>query len=167
MKKQDLKNKMVVECKNGERFIVIDDLLFAKDGFNRLCEYNDDLYTITENYRIDKVYSFKAYGEGYQEIENKNSKYLELLWERKELPQLSKDEKTILEAVVEKTKAKYIARDYDGELYVYKSKPEKKKEIWIAEDYSSLLLDYVKNLFKSIKWEDEEPYYIPDLLLDK
>lgn len=62
----------------------------------------------------------------------------------------------------------YIARDEDGELWCYKEKPHKERCTW----YSGTeiieieeLINYGINLeFKFIKWEDEEPWSIEELL---
>lgn len=66
---------------------------------------------------------------------------------------------------------KYIARDKDedNDLYIYDSKPKKHTDItffnvWFASgEYRRF--PYV-NLFKFIKYEDEEPYLIKDLIED-
>lgn len=46
----------------------------------------------------------------------------------------------------------WIARDENGDLYLYTSKPKKIAEEWEADDYS-----FSRNSFPEIKWEDEEP----------
>lgn len=43
MKKSDLKNRMVVECRNGNKYMVIDDKLISTTGFMRLSDYKTDL----------------------------------------------------------------------------------------------------------------------------
>lgn len=59
---------------------------------------------------------------------------------------------------------KYIARDHDGDLYAFRAKPEKRTKVWISFDIHRLVnnpeLDF-------IKWEDEEPYNITDLIRGK
>ena len=50
----------------------------------------------------------------------------------------------------------WLARDKDGELYVYPNIPLKDEYIWTqAPDINSMLLRYGK--FPSVKWEDAEP----------
>lgn len=58
--KKDLKNKMVVELKDGDRFIVIDDILLNDCSFDRLSYYDDD-FTNNELPGLDiiKVYNPK------------------------------------------------------------------------------------------------------------
>ena len=42
-KKSDLKNRMVVEYRNGERRMVVDDMLIGYSQYGDLGEYNDNL----------------------------------------------------------------------------------------------------------------------------
>lgn len=56
---------------------------------------------------------------------------------------------------------KYIARDGDGELYVYITKPKKGLRNWADARFKSLRgLDIG---FKMVKWSDAEPWLIEDL----
>ena len=66
---------------------------------------------------------------------------------------------------------KYIARDEDGKLYIYKDCPIKGERYWLPFieikmthlDYLSDLIN-VNKVFKFIKWEDEEPFCIKDYI---
>ena len=55
----------------------------------------------------------------------------------------------------------WIARDIDGHLYIYASKPKKGLTIWVDTGLPMVSFDH---LFRFIKWEDEEPYSIKELL---
>ena len=63
-------------------------------------------------------------------------------------------------------KYKWIAKDKDGLICTFVSKPIKTEKLWSdgwsnGESYASL--EAIKNsLFTEIKWEDEEPVYIDD-----
>ena len=83
----------------------------------------------------------------------------ELIWERKEKPKPTEDEKVILRNVPQYYK--WIARDGNGVVCLYPDKPHKSKNIW--ESYYSALFPF-HHLFQFIKWEDEEPYSIEELL---
>lgn len=48
--------------------------------------------------------------------------------------------------------AAWVARDENGEIYIYTTEPRKLKRQWEAIDKG-----FDKNKFKQIKWEDEEP----------
>ena len=49
----------------------------------------------------------------------------------------------------------WVARDYDGSLYMYTAKPEKKRDFWHAPEAGYMKLD--DSLFPELKWSDEEP----------
>lgn len=57
-------------------------------------------------------------------------------------------------------KWKWIARDKDEEIWAYNSRPNKLEESWDAWTFTELN----KDLFQFIKWEDEEPYNIAELI---
>lgn len=107
------------------------------------------LFRSLVNYDIMKVYS--------------DYTMTELLWERKEI-KLTEAEKTILGNL--RCNCNYIARDKDGRLYVYDRKPEKRTEMWHGDNPNGLYNLFPNPLFSFIKWEDEEPYLISDLLKD-
>lgn len=58
---------------------------------------------------------------------------------------------------------KYIARDRDNTLFIYKDKPSKLAECW-ANLYHCSLDDNFRNLFEFVEWEDEEPTSIQEVL---
>lgn len=61
-------------------------------------------------------------------------------------------------------KYEWIARDEDGEVWLFKNKPKKIADgIWDAtgDDFESATLVNLL-LFKEILWEDDEPIYIDD-----
>lgn len=77
---------------------------------------------------------------------------------------LSEDERVILRNLDKRWK--YLARDLDGELYAFGQKPKKIEDYWgesqgIHTRINILLCD---SLFKFIKFEDNEPYNIEELL---
>lgn len=74
---------------------------------------------------------------------------------------LTEDEKAILRNM--DGDFEYIARDENGELWVYGVKPEKREREGEWWDPDNGLLPF-SGLFQFIKWEDEEPYLIEDLL---
>ena len=49
----------------------------------------------------------------------------------------------------------WVARDYDGSLYMYTAKPEKKSDFWHAAGVGYMKLD--DSLFPEVQWSDEEP----------
>ena len=83
----------------------------------------------------------------------------ELLWERKETPKLTEDEKVILRNLPKEYK--WIARDKNGQIFLYTNRPVK-SNFWLNACESARLV--FPHLFQFIKWEDDEPYLIEDLL---
>ena len=76
--KADLKDGMVVEIRNGKRFLVLNDKFIGKDSWISIEYILDDLSHNNESLTIDKVYATSA----YLIKEFFNDKYLTLLWER-------------------------------------------------------------------------------------
>lgn len=59
--KADLKDGMVVEQANKERYLVMGDNLLCLGGYNPLTQYNDDLTNILcKKHRIEKVFRVKS-----------------------------------------------------------------------------------------------------------
>ena len=84
--------------------------------------------------------------------------------ERKEQIKLSDAERVILENIDKDYK--WIARDkYDNQLFIYTVKPIKNeiKKNWGVEG-DNADLELFNHLFQFIKWEDENPYNIEELL---
>lgn len=49
----------------------------------------------------------------------------------------------------------WVARDYDGSLYMYTAKPEKKIDFWHAAGVGYMKLD--DSLFPEVQWSDKKP----------
>lgn len=63
---------------------------------------------------------------------------------------------------------RYIARDKDNELFLYKSSPLKSDDSWVmmrSEPYDNFqTLKHFENLFSFVRWEDTQPIPIQDIL---
>ena len=79
--KADLKDGMIVECRNGNRYLVAVDRLLRHQGYVHLNEYDDNLkhgsYTIVKVYTSNKPFNLNVLFD---------DKYLTLIWERKPEP---------------------------------------------------------------------------------
>ena len=114
----------------------------------------------------DKVHALYCYDERL--IDNDGDKTFDIVavyelnevWKREE-PTITEDEKTILRNLPET--CKWIARDRDGRLFVYRDKPSKATTAWLST-LGYTFLDSFNHLFKMVKWEDDEPWKIEDLL---
>ena len=75
---------------------------------------------------------------------------------------ISKSDRMFLDYIKEEYKC--IARDKNGELFLYRLTPYKEEGLlnWIGRNYSCLHLKYNVD-FPMVKWEDSEPWLIDDL----
>lgn len=85
---------------------------------------------------------------------------LELLEEYKETVKLSKFEYEYLK-VAKENEFSFIARDKNNNLYLYSNKPWKDEIDW---DYEDRTTPVFAELFKFVKWENESPMLIEELL---
>lgn len=79
----------------------------------------------------------------------------------KEKIKLSNAERVILENIDKKYQ--WIARDKNNMLCVYEVEPRKVSRFWGSSNCMEIF-DFFNHLFQFIKWEDEEPYEIKELL---
>ena len=152
MKKSDLKYGNVVEnrkgikylyhCKNSDKFLNLD-----YDAFLWIRNFDENLKCFDDYTKFDIVKVYKDYT------------CKELLWERKDEPQLNEDEKVILRSLPKEYK--WIARDLSGLVYMFIERPEKGQAIWYGCGQPVIPFYH---LFQFIQWEDEEPYSIEKLL---
>ena len=82
-----------------------------------------------------------------------------------EKPKITSKEKNFLDALL--SDCKYIARDFNNDLYIYYNKPRRSymNESWTTDDsnYFYVSRNMYGNMFDFIKWEDEKPWLIEDL----
>lgn len=83
-----------------------------------------------------------------------------LLEEYKEPIKLTKFEYEYLK-VAKENEYNFIARDNDGCVFLYRNRPWKDELSW---DYSGKFMIVFEELFKFVKWADEEPYLIDEIL---
>ena len=82
-----------------------------------------------------------------------------------ERPVISKADRALLKCL--KKDHKYIARDKNGLLYVYVAKPIKNNftAFWYGDNAKSSRINGCFNAdFPIVKWEDNEPWLVEDLL---
>ena len=154
MKQSDLKYGNVIETNDNKRFLYI--YVEDKSKFVLLNHTSDfmSLYLNTkEPVDIIKVYA--------------DYKCERIIWEKKTKPRLTEIERTLL--INLDKRYKYLARDRKNNcLYAYKKRPEKSEvsDTWSCEGSNIVFysLEGFNHLFEFIKWEDEEPYSINELL---
>ena len=94
MTKSDLKNGMVVELRNGKRFLIVNDRGIGKDtciNLDGFGGYDESLYDVIgySEYDITKIY--KTEGNTFNNLFD--NERLSLIWEREEKPKLSEKDK--------------------------------------------------------------------------
>ena len=155
MKKSDFNIGNVVELRNGDKLLFFfcfpEEILVNLKGrqCRTLDSYHDNLTATDDFIELDIMKVYKDYT------------CQELLWERKEKTKLTEDEKFILRNLPKEYK--WIVRDHVGSLWIFENKPINNNMFggWFYSNASNLPFP---NLFKFIKYEDEEPYSIEDLL---
>ena len=86
-----------------------------------------------------------------------------MLSEYREPVKISKLEYGILEYLFKNKQYKFIVRERNDCLYIYKSNPKKEVDGWQSLSMSCGLGPF-NGLFEFVKWEDEEPTSIKDVL---
>lgn len=85
---------------------------------------------------------------------------MDLLEEYKKPVKLSKFEYEYLK-VAKENEYNFIARDINNKLYGFSKRPKKRNITWDScDDYECMF----ESMFKFVKWEDEEPYNIDEIL---
>lgn len=163
MRKSDLKDGMIVELRNGKRYMFISELnLFVGEKLGVDVAWYNDGFSIDGNdfkgYSIDKV--FKPIKNGsFSEILS-NSK--ELIWERKGVEKLTQEQYDKLKALLT-VGYNWVAKDEDGEIYAYDSKPIRGVICWFHVDNENCIK--LKNFELSfIDRKEDAPRSIVDLL---
>lgn len=88
MKKSDLKNRMVVETRNGNRYMVVDNFLMRKDGYLMLSDYHEDLTMNHDlNSSLRELDIMKIYGP-YETLADMNNVFAIEIWERDETKEI-------------------------------------------------------------------------------
>lgn len=170
MRLSDLKTGMWIKTRIGNMYLVLKDYetinygsgVFANvDGFLTFEHYTNDLRD-TEDDGYDIIEIFKPDGDMFI----LNSDVLISIWKRRQEPELTSFEKEFLKALKPDYRNGWIARDNNGLLYVYDSEPIKGKEKWAGVEYHEVGCSSILSTdqFAWCKWEDEEPWFIPDLL---
>ena len=103
MTKSDLKNGMVVELRNGKRFLIVNDLGIGEDSCINLdgfMGYNENLNDVSgfSEYDITKIY--KTAGNTFKNLFD--NERLILIWERKKQPKLSEKDKKVIKKGLKK-----------------------------------------------------------------
>ena len=103
MKKSDLKNGMVVEVRNGKRFLIVNDLGIGKDSciyLDGFMGYNENLNDVIGDSTFDIIKIYKTEGRTFKNLFI--DERLNLIWEREEKQELSNEDKQIIKKGLKK-----------------------------------------------------------------
>ena len=146
---------------NAEKFK--DELLeiLSENRYIEVDKYDRKIRKCTGNNCPNCMFGITALGKGRD-----SCSIAAMLWlvsEYKEPIKLSKLEYDILKYLLEKTQYRFIARERNDTIYIYKRKPKKGSDAW--EIISGMQnLNLFINLFPFIEWEDSEPTSIEYVL---
>lgn len=131
-----------------------------KDEIKNFSDENNTLRCYLAQIATNQNYSVNCYRRDVNCSECLRLSLLELLEEYKETVKLSKFEYEYLK-VAKENEFSFIARDKNNNLYLYSNKPWKDEIDW---DYEDRTTPVFAELFKFVKWENESPMLIEELL---
>ena len=134
-----------------------------KDEIRNFYDENNTLRCYLAQIATNQNYSVNCYRGGNVNCSKcLRLSLLELLEEYKEPIKLTRFEYEYLK-VAKENEYNFIARDKNGTLVIYNIAPHKTDTLWCT---ASAKWDKVKfnNLFNFVKWEDEEPWNIDNIL---
>ena len=102
MTKSDLKNGMVVELRNGKRFLIVNDFGIGKDScinLDGLFGYDENLNDVSGFSEFDITKIYKTVGNTFKTLFD--NERLSLIWEREEA-KLSEEDKQIIKKGLKK-----------------------------------------------------------------
>ena len=112
MTKSDLKNGMVVELRNGKRFLIVNDMGIGKDSCINLDEffgYDENLNDVSGFSEFDITKIYKTVGNTFKTLFDKDR--LNLIWEREET-KLSNEDKQIIKKGIKKIQEECKSHKY-------------------------------------------------------
>ena len=135
-----------------------------KDEIKNFNDENNTLRCYLARIATNQNYSVNCYRESDLDCsECLRLSLLELLEEYKKPVKLTKFEYEYLN-FVKKEGVNFIARDEDNKLYGTSEKPEKYNTTWASRDGCNKYVGMFKSIFSFVKWEDEEPWNIDNIL---
>lgn len=131
-----------------------------KDEIKDFYDENNTLRCYLAQIATNQNYDDTCYRIGIDCSECLRLSLLELLEEYKEPVKLTRFEYEYLK-VAKENEYNFIARDNDGCVFLYRNRPWKDELSW---DYSGKFMIVFEELFKFVKWADEEPWEIDEIL---
>lgn len=158
--KADLKDGMIVEQKNGERYVIYNGKELSLDGYNPLEQFRDDLTNeLSKLYDIKKVYKLNT-----KEIYCLNDIFydenLELIWERTKLKKMTAEKmrQKLEELTGENIEVEPSREEMIGVIYKYCRKHKCSKCVIPSDEigcnFDNYSSDEVKKVYDKVM-EDE------------
>ena len=113
MTKSDLKNGMVVELRNGKRFLIVNALGIGKDSciyLDGFFGYDENLNDVCGNSTLDITKIYKTEGNTFNNLFD--NERLSLIWEREEKQELSNEDKQIIKKGIKKIQEQCKSHKY-------------------------------------------------------
>ena len=123
MTKSELKNGMVVELRNGKRFLIVNDRGFGEDScitINGFMGYDENLNDIMRYSEFDIIKIYKTEGNTFKTLFD--NERLSLIWEREEQTKLSNEDKQIIKKGLKKVQELCKKHPYCDGCELYKDK---------------------------------------------
>lgn len=158
-----LKVGRVVETIDGEMGFLLEDRILYSEGWDDLRRFDEDLkHEFDKDADIMTVYNCPITNGYAWHFGLEVKMFLDTIWRRKEAKvfEILDVENVMLSNLNDSFK--YIARNHNGTLNIYKTKPTKQKVCWVSIDYTDFS-EYA-HLFKYVEWKDAEPTLIEDLI---
>ena len=131
-----------------------------KDEIKNFYDENNTLRCYLAQITTNQNYDDTCYRIGIDCSECLRLSLLELLEEYKEPIKLTRFEYEYLK-VAKENGYNFITRDKDNRLYGTSEKPKKYNTTWAG---SGAYIGMFESMFKFVKWEDEEPWNIDNIL---
>ena len=145
--KDKIKDGDFVKSRDGEIGFVRNHCIYYGLDAIKVSFYDRNLYNdVDMDYDIMTIYRVDEVGN------------IDVVWERYEY-----NEHEIQIAKLIADKVKYIARDDDGDLSGFNSKPKKNGDFWYDE-FVPYSIKVFNNHFPNIRFQDDEPVSIDDIL---
>lgn len=134
--------------------------ILSENRYIEVNKYDRKIRKCTGNNCPKCMFGITALGKGKDSCSL--ATMLWLLSEYKEHVKLTRLEYEILKLAINKS-CEYIARDSDGQLYVFMEKPRKSESFWKTDGYYYLLEMFIV-LFQFVQWSDLKPTSIKEVL---
>lgn len=164
-----LKFGRVVELRDGCMGFLLEDRVIFQNAWVNLKQFDENLeHKRGRDGDIVAIYNSPIIEDIAWSFKSENKDNLNVIWE-KEIFRVTEDEKVILRSL--SNAFRFIVRNMSGKLFLFELEPHKNYvyNIWTRSKSGfgvgeTVDFEIYNHLFDYIKWEDEKPTKISDLL---